>query len=218
MIIVGLSVVLAGVLAVSLYFYSQWQKEKQRAVNPTQAAQTEARELVSKVSKFMDLPTGEEPTIANIVDPTKLSSQAFFIKAKKGDKVLIYTNAKLAILYDPQANRILNVAPVNIGSASANTAETQPISFVLLNGTTTTGLTKSFEPTLKAKVPSAFVTDTDNAKMKPYEKSLVIDVKGDKSLEAKQLADELGFTLSSMPNGEATPSSDYLIILGEDAK
>ena len=82
MIIVGLSVVLAGVLAVSLYFYSQWQKEKQRAVNPTQAAQTEARELVSKVSKFMDLPTGEEPTIANIVDPTKLSSQAFLSRQK----------------------------------------------------------------------------------------------------------------------------------------
>ena len=131
--------------------------------------------------------------------------------------MLIYTNAKLAILYDPQANRILNGSGEYRFRFRKYCRDTTYL-LCLLNGTTTTGLTKSFEPTLNAKVPSAFVTDTDNAKMKPYEKSLVIDVKGDKSLEAKQLADELGFTLSSMPNGEATPSSDYLIILGEDAK
>lgn len=97
----------------AVYFFLQF-KELQK--NPQKLAQQEVQELVSKVSKLIVLPEGETPTVATVTDPEKLKDQPFFAKAKNGDKVLIYTKAKKAILYDPVANKIVEVAPVNIGT------------------------------------------------------------------------------------------------------
>lgn len=93
---------------------------------PASVAPTdEARQLVQRVGELIVLPTDENPTIATIADPERLKGQAFFARAKVGDKVLIYTKAKKAILYDPEAHRIVEVAPVNIG-AGAGTTPTPP--------------------------------------------------------------------------------------------
>ena len=77
---------------------------------------SEAEELIAKVSKLIVLPEGELPTIATVSDPEKVKSQPFFARAKKGDKVLIFANARRAILYDPVADKIVEVAPINLGS------------------------------------------------------------------------------------------------------
>ncbi len=58
------------------------------------------------------------PTVATVSDPAKLQGQTFFANAKVGDKVLIYTNAKMAYLYDPISNKLINVAPLNIGTST----------------------------------------------------------------------------------------------------
>lgn len=102
------------------FFY----KNQTSQINPNdpQAAQQEVKKLVEEVGKLIDLPIGEDPTVATVTDVEKLKTQAFFQKAKNGDKVLIYSNAKKAILYDPQAKRIIDVAPINIGSPSAQQA------------------------------------------------------------------------------------------------
>ena len=81
-----------------------------------QQAQSEMQALIAKVSQLILLPTGETPTIATVIDPSKLADQPFFARAKKGDKVLIYTNAREAILYNPDTNKIIAVAPINIGN------------------------------------------------------------------------------------------------------
>ena len=98
------------------YFY----KNKISYKNPELAAELEAKELAEKVGKLILLPKDEVPTIATVSDPEVLKNQAFFKDAKRGDKVLIFTNAKKAILYDPSANLIINVAPVNLGSFQAS--------------------------------------------------------------------------------------------------
>ncbi len=73
---------------------------------------TEASVLVEKVGKHMFLPTNEIPSLATVTDPKKLQAQSFFADAKKGDKVLIYSEAKKAILYDPVADKIVTIAPI----------------------------------------------------------------------------------------------------------
>lgn len=221
MVIAGFFLVLLASIGSSVYFYRNWQVEKTKLANSADAGAKEARDLVAKVGKLMELPTGEEPTVARITDPTKLANQPFFAKAKKGDQVIIYANAKLAILYDPEVNKILNVAPVNIGNQATGSAQKQeerPIRIVLYNGTTTTGLTKSYETTLKQKAPNAQIVDRDNAKKRDYEKSMLVDLAGNQAA-ATQLAQALGLEKASLPAGETKPEgADFLIILGLDAK
>lgn len=111
-------VVVSG--AAAAYFYNQWNALK---TNPQVGAQQEAEALIERVSKLIVLPEDETPTIATVTDPEVLREQAFFVRAKAGDKVLIYTNARKAILYDPAANKIVEVAPINIGNPEAVPAE-----------------------------------------------------------------------------------------------
>lgn len=108
----GLLVLLLISAGSAVYFYQQLSDLKE---NPQDVAQKEAEALTAKVGKLIVLPEGENPTIATVNDPEVLKNQSFFAKAVKGDKVLIYTNARKAILYNPESNKIVEVAPVNIG-------------------------------------------------------------------------------------------------------
>jgi len=76
------------------------------------AAQLEITTLIERVGKLIKLPTGEEPTVATVSDPAKLKDQVFFANAQVGDKVLIYTKARKAYLYDPEGDILLEVAPI----------------------------------------------------------------------------------------------------------
>lgn len=72
-------------------------------------------QVLEQVAGLMVLPQGETPTIATVTDLEKLRDQPFFVNAKEGYKVLIYTNARKAILYDPEHHKIVEVAPLNVG-------------------------------------------------------------------------------------------------------
>lgn len=219
---VAIPVLVALVLAGYL-IYLKYQ-ETRRLANPAQATQEDVQKLIDRVGRLIVLPQGETPTVATVSDVTKLKDQQFFANAVNGDRVLIYQAAKKAYLYRPGENKIIEVAPVNIGpvnEATPSTAkETQPavIRFVLYNGTATTGLTRKFEITLKERVPSAQVTDRDNAAADTYSSSLLIDISGTKKAQADTLARALDLKVSSLPKGEKAPqNADFLVILGSDA-
>ena len=105
-------VIVVGALGAASYFYYQARELKN---NPQRAATREIDELVKRVGELMVLPEGETPTIATVTDPERLRGQAFFENAKTGDKVLIYAGARKAILYDPVAHKIVEVAPLGVG-------------------------------------------------------------------------------------------------------
>lgn len=115
-------VILVGAMVLSfgtaVYFYNEYSGLKQ---DPNKVAQEEVSKLVAQVGKLIVLPEGETPTIATVTDLEKLKDQSFFAKAKTGDKVLIYADAKKAILYNPESNKIVEVAPINIGSTTTPT-------------------------------------------------------------------------------------------------
>lgn len=121
-ILLILVVVLAGT---SIYFYRQFSVIKQ---DPNAISKAEVKTLTEKVGRLIVLPKDEDPTIATVSDPEALKDQTFFADAKKGDKVLIYTNAKKAILYDPTLNKIITVAPLTIGDSPSGSVTQEELS------------------------------------------------------------------------------------------
>ena len=113
-LIVILLVITFGAGSAAYYF---WRKNYDLKNNPQKIAQEEIIDIVKKVGELIMLPEGETPTVATVTDPEQLRDQSFFAKTKVGDKVLIYTNARKAILYRPDQHKIIEVAPLNIGGA-----------------------------------------------------------------------------------------------------
>ncbi len=222
-ILIGVIILLVLISAGGGYYlYTQYQKSQHELqlakTDPAtlqKAAQEEVKRLVGDVGKLIELPNGEEPTVATITDIEKLKNQPFFQKAKNGDKVLIYTNAKKAILYDPNAHKILDVAPVNIGSSSARESQAK---IVVRNGTTTVGLTNKVEADLKKAFPELNVVAKDNAIKTDYEKTIVVALNDAAKDAAASLAKALNAqTADVLPGGENKPKDgDILILIGKD--
>ena len=95
--------------------YLENKKEIARLQNPEVAAQDATDQLVKEVGMLIQLPKGETPTVAVVVKADELREQPFFAEAKNGDQVLIYSQAKEAILYRPSTKKIIKVAPVDLG-------------------------------------------------------------------------------------------------------
>ncbi|HCM52070.1 TPA: hypothetical protein DIS56_02980 [Candidatus Saccharibacteria bacterium] len=113
-----LFIIIGGLVAGGWYYYDKYQdsqKEVKKLSDPQEASKAQVQQVVDKVSQLTDLPMGETPTLATVVEPDKLKDQPFFANAQKGDQALIYTGAKKAFLYRPSTDKIINIAPVNIG-------------------------------------------------------------------------------------------------------
>lgn len=206
-------VAIVGVGA-SGFFYLQYQKAQKIVINSNLVEEQEIKDLVKKVSRLMLLPTDEEPTVATVSDFNKLKDQPFFKNAQNGDKLLIYTNAKTAILYDPKKDLILAVAPLNIGTDAQET-----LTMEVRNGTQTSGLAQSVSENLN-KNNIYNVQKVGDAKKNNYSKTLVIDLgkssnKNTIDVLAKELNAEL---IKVLPDGELNTTSDLIIIIGSDYK
>lgn len=133
---VALAVVSVGAFGTAAYSYHMYKQSEKQVIalqNKKETAKLEADKTIAAVRKLIILPKDETPTIATVTDSKKLKSQSFFSKASNGDKVLIYTKAKKAILFNPTQNVVVEVAPVNLGKntkaevAGAAVTPSQPL-------------------------------------------------------------------------------------------
>lgn len=221
----GIVILLLVLLAVAIYFYIQYQNTQNLLKNPTAAARTEVKTLISRVGKLVLLPTGETPTVATVSDKNKLKNQAFFAHAENGDQLLMYPKAGKAYLYRPSLNLLIEVAPLNIG-AGQNTPQTQNsttptpkiVQATILNGSKVSGAAKSVETKIAsdgALSKSVEVTETGNAKG-DYPQTMVYDVSGKNATLVSSIVKFLGGQAGSvLPTTEDKPTTDILIIIGQ---
>ena len=79
----------------------------------SQKSRGDSTSVLIAVSKLIDLPQGETPTVATVTDVKPLQNQEFFKDVQIDDKLLLFTKSKRAILYRPSTNKIIVVAPLN---------------------------------------------------------------------------------------------------------
>lgn len=197
-IVLGVIIVLLGVA--SVYFYLQYQKVKK---DPNVVAQQETDVLVKQVGKLIALPTDETPTVATVVDKDKLKDQPFFANAQNGDKILIYTKAKKAIVYRPSTNKLINVGPIAINQNAV------PVAIVNAGGDAN-GASKTLTDKLGQSISITGVTNAANTK--DVKSLTVVDVSGSNGDLAKQVADALGGTVGSLPAGETAPQGASIVV------
>jgi len=220
--IIPLVIGIVGIAAAGFFFW-QYQQAQKILNSPSVVAQKEAQDLIVSIGKLMELPQNEQPTVATVSDADKLKNSSFFQGAKNGDKVLIYPSAKKAILYDPRTNKIIDVAPVNIGNTTASptsvpksaSATQTSISVVLYNGTTQTGVTSIVEKKITNDFPNVNVVSRSKASKTDYKGTLVIDLSGTQSDLTTAIATSVKGQVGKLPDGETKPSAgDILIIVG----
>ena len=126
MVIPGVLLLLL-VLGVGGYFgYQTWQKTflpAPKADVNYDAPPQQVLGLVESVGRHIpNVPNNEIPTVATVSDLAKLSDQAFFQGAAKGDKVLIYTANKRAYLYRPSTDTVVKSGTIQMVGEKESTA------------------------------------------------------------------------------------------------
>lgn len=220
-------------IGAGIYYYSRYQMTAKELQVTQQNPQDVVKFYVEKVGKLIDLPQDEEPQIATVTDLERLKSQPFFAKAKVGDRVLLYTKNKKAILYDPVANKVMEVGPLILptdASVSAGilgtTGQPSPspspklalTKIAISNGTDDREAADRMEKRLKdVKDVKITLTEKLESSQKEYANSLIVDISGQRQQEGKKLGELLGIGLGLLPEGEKKPEgADLLIIVGLD--
>jgi hypothetical protein len=122
-------VYLAGAVAViivlaALSGFLFWKYASVKTGGDTQAeAKATSQRIIGQVGQIYLLPGGEEPTVAQVQDKEKLANQDFFKNAQDGDYILIYKNAKLALIYRENVDKLVNVGPINLDDQQNNQPE-----------------------------------------------------------------------------------------------
>jgi hypothetical protein len=192
------------------YFYAKYNAIR---TNPNIEAQKEIAALVAAVGKLIELPQGEEPTVATVSDKEALKDQPFFKLTENGDKLLAYNVAMVAILYRPSINKIINVAPITLNQPTVAVPTILRVAYY--NGSKTIGFASDVEKIVKAVYPEWQTIQVVNATKNTYTQTLVVDLSGKYGQTATDLAAALQGKVGSLPDGETAPDADFLIIAGK---
>lgn len=200
----------------------------------------QVRRLIERVSKYMVVPSDEQPSVVVIQDAAALAEQqSFYRGAKDGDILIIYSNR--AIIYDAKANKLVNVGPIvrndatppptegtasgSAGSplpsaaASATPLTPEKVTVEVRNGTSISGLAGSTASDLTTKYswvikdPKPKVGDAAGS----FKTTVLVDLsKGTKPGAIAELEKYFGVTaVTELPKGEASSTADILVIVGK---
>lgn len=120
-------IIICSILVISIVFNVILLLNSKDTRDAGAATEAEIKSLVAEVSRFIVLPDKEIPTLATVSEPEKLRNQSFFANTEVGDKVLIYTASRKAILWRPSVKKIVEVSALNVDAGVASSTPTKSI-------------------------------------------------------------------------------------------
>jgi hypothetical protein len=121
LVIIGL-VVFVIVAMAAIFFAGQFFATQSNSKTADDATR---QRILGKVENLYMLPEGT-PTVALVQNKDQLSGQTFYDKVENGDYLVIYDQAKLALVYREAVNKLVNVAPIALGDPLQNKDSQQP--------------------------------------------------------------------------------------------
>jgi hypothetical protein len=91
------------ILLAAIYKNEITKKEKARIA--------EEQQIIDKTSKLLRLPN-ELPIVTTVYNEKDFENNNLFRVVKKGDKILLFINAKQSVIYSPAINQVIEVLPV----------------------------------------------------------------------------------------------------------
>lgn len=95
---------------------------------------TEADRYYQEVSKYVELPVGELPTVANISDADKVKAEnAVLGDIKNGDKMMFFTKSRKVVVYRPSTKKVVVVVSLaapgaqNTGTSTSTQSTSPPV-------------------------------------------------------------------------------------------
>ncbi len=159
--------------------------------------------LVTRIRSMAEVPQDEIPTVQTITDKNK-ATQAFLQQSEDGDKLVLFVQSKIAVLYRPSTDRIVALGPIELSAPTV----------FLRNGTNQDDVAALVDKL--AKAPEEYRLLSRDKSAKDYTQTLVVDLSGVRPRDAQQLAATVGGIVAKMPEGESRPEGELLIIIGYD--
>lgn len=210
----------------------------------TQVPLSTEEEVLKRLRDVVALPESEEPYIASITDRDRLAGeQAFFHRSQDGDLLIYYEQARLAILYRPDTQKIIALSDVNkretgivlgqsvmestaqlpdtlpVGERSAKNeqAMTESVRIVVLNGSGRRGAAALAKEQLSSLIAADQIT-TGNTVADTYAETSVVSLNQKTQTVALQIAAAIdGSVADAVPDGESVLDADIVVILGTDS-
>lgn len=90
------------------------------SANAQVATIADSANTIKKISNYIELPSDENPTVAQINDVAALkqANPDFYAQAKNGDLLVVYTS--MALIYRDATDKLIKVAPVIIHEDTSN--------------------------------------------------------------------------------------------------
>lgn len=202
--------VLIALLVFGGFFLFKYQDVNSKYAELTQSQEDRNKEIVTKISKLYSLPAydEEQPTIYFIKDKAQLGdsefTKKFYDSAANEDVVVAYQKADISIIYRPSDNKI-----VKKDNYANFLAASSPINVAIIGPSTAY---EKIENQLKSQYKNVVISSKVEPKA-PVTTGVVVDVKGNAAEGAKSLASLLGYSVGSLPAGEAAPDNAQLVIV-----
>jgi hypothetical protein len=153
------------------------------------------------------LPTHETPIVSTVVDKQRVT-QAFLANAQNGDKVLLYYQAKKAVVYRPSTHQVITIGPIAQGAARV----------FVRNGGVSNPAIERVRTAIDSDLVDFTMSSQDSSPNPHYPATEVVDLTGVRPDVADKLASLLHAKVTSLPADEHRPDGDMLVIVGRDAQ